>query len=165
MGAPDHDDLGPETPPPGRCQRVDVPPQGHLLVAHALVVRDGRYLFLRRRAGSYWGGRWDIPGGTVEPGEDPRPAARRETAEETGLEVRVTGLAGHLANRDTHGRPLCFHTLTYDVTETDTRDVVLSPSEHDEVRWLLPHAALDLDLVWHVRVTLTGRVAGGALPH
>jgi len=43
--------------------------------------------------GPYWRrrdrGAWQIPKGAIDPGEDPRDAARRETAEEIGLEVRV----------------------------------------------------------------------------
>jgi 8-oxo-dGTP pyrophosphatase MutT (NUDIX family) len=45
-----------------------------------------------RRAGGAWRllvlrayRNWDFPKGTVEPGEEPLAAARRETAEETGL--------------------------------------------------------------------------------
>lgn len=32
---------------------------------------------------------WAVPGGLIEPGENPEQAAVRETKEETGLEVRV----------------------------------------------------------------------------
>lgn len=37
---------------------------------------------------------WDIPTGSAEPGETPVAVVCREVREETGLEVRVTGLAG-----------------------------------------------------------------------
>lgn len=33
--------------------------------------------------------RWEIPGGTVEAGESPRDAARREVKEEMGLDVEI----------------------------------------------------------------------------
>ncbi len=59
------------------------------------VVRDdqGR-LLLVQRANEPGRGLWSIPGGRVEPGESAQDAVVREVAEETGLAVVVTGLAG-----------------------------------------------------------------------
>jgi acetyl-CoA carboxylase carboxyl transferase subunit beta len=51
-------------------------------------VRDGRVL-LGRRAHDPERGRWDIPGGFLEPWELPADAAAREVLEETGLQVRI----------------------------------------------------------------------------
>jgi mutator protein MutT len=39
-------------------------------------------------------GTWDIPAGSVEPGETPAESIRREVHEETGLDVRVAAVAG-----------------------------------------------------------------------
>ena len=39
-------------------------------------------------------GDWELPGGHVDPGESAADAAVRETAEESGITVEVTGLAG-----------------------------------------------------------------------
>jgi len=48
-------------------------------------VRDGRFLmvFNPKRQG------WEMPGGSIEPGESPAEAARREFQEESGLELEV----------------------------------------------------------------------------
>lgn len=53
----------------------------------------GRLLLVRRRhePGS---GRWSLPGGRVQAGEDDHQAVRREVAEETGLRVEITGHVG-----------------------------------------------------------------------
>lgn len=40
----------------------------------------------RRPDATSLGGYWELPGGKVEPGEDPLTAARRELAEETGID-------------------------------------------------------------------------------
>lgn len=134
----------------------DMSDDRHRYVAHGLVQRGDTYLFLRRRDGRYLGGQWDIPGGTVEPGESPAQAAVRECREETGLEAAVGAELTHVENLDTEGRDLTFHTLTYrldliDETETHVR---LSPEEHDDHRWLTVSQARTLPLVWHVARTL-----------
>jgi len=43
---------------------------------------------------------WVAPGGLIEPGEQPADAAVRETEEETGLAVRLTGIAGVYGGED-----------------------------------------------------------------
>jgi ADP-ribose pyrophosphatase YjhB (NUDIX family) len=61
--------------------------------AGALVVCDGRVLLVKRVAQPFRGW-WDIPGGFLEEDEHPEAGAIREVREETGLEVRLTGLLG-----------------------------------------------------------------------
>jgi 8-oxo-dGTP pyrophosphatase MutT (NUDIX family) len=57
-----------------------------------VAVRDitGRLLLVRRCDT----GDWELPGGRVEPGESASDAAVRETAEESGITVEITGLVG-----------------------------------------------------------------------
>jgi len=52
--------------------------------------RGGRLLLVRRCDD----GSWELPGGRVDVGESAVEAAVRETAEEAGVQVVVTGLAG-----------------------------------------------------------------------
>ncbi|MDO8586349.1 MAG: NUDIX domain-containing protein [Armatimonadota bacterium] len=65
------------------------------------VEKDGKVLFAKR-AIEPAKGKWDIPGGFVEPREWAESAAAREVLEETGLNVRVTRYLGSLP--DVYGR-------------------------------------------------------------
>lgn len=60
-----------------------------LLVAAAVVIRDGTVLVDRRKPGTHLEGAWEFPGGKVEAGEAPEDALRRELREELGVEVAV----------------------------------------------------------------------------
>jgi 8-oxo-dGTP diphosphatase len=52
--------------------------------------RDGkRILAARRPPGKALAGKWELPGGKIEPGEDPRAALQREILEELALTIAV----------------------------------------------------------------------------
>lgn len=61
------------------------------VAAAALVEREGKVLLVRR-VNVPERGKWSLPAGFVDRGEDPRRAAERECLEETGLVVRVADL-------------------------------------------------------------------------
>ena len=130
----------------------------------AAVVTDGDEILVCRR-GPHIGqaGRWEFPGGKVEPGdesipladgldtetpellgcavrEDPIDALVREVQEELGVGIRVTG---HLSTDDTHVGDRIIRLACYRAELEGDR-----PSEstdHDELRWV---GAGDLDQFW-----------------
>lgn len=59
------------------------------LAVAVLIGRDGQVLLGRRGAHTRQPGRWSFPSGFVERGESVEDAARRETLEETGLDVEL----------------------------------------------------------------------------
>ena len=73
----------------------------------ACVWRDGKVLLVERGK-EPWKGKWSLPGGSLEFGETVREAARRELAEETGIEADLDRLVDidDAIMRDAAGSPL-----------------------------------------------------------
>ncbi|GEL20742.1 NUDIX hydrolase [Pseudonocardia asaccharolytica] len=95
-----------------------------------VAVRDsvGRLLLIHKIDNGYWA----LPGGGHDPGESITDTAVREVREETGINVRVTGLVGTytdpkhvMAYDDGEVRQqfsLCFHAVPLDESETPRED-------------------------------------------
>ncbi|MEX0749901.1 MAG: NUDIX hydrolase, partial [Dehalococcoidia bacterium] len=103
------------------------------LTAEMYVIRDGKMLILKRNGG-LGDGVWYLPGGIVEPGEDPADAAVRETFEESGLRVEDPRLLRIWSYRAENGLD-AFHAAYF--ADAPAGDVVLS-NEHSAYRWIDP---------------------------
>lgn len=70
----------------------DAPEANSLVPAASVVVvdADGRVLLQRRTDN----GMWALPGGTMELGESIGDCGIRETYEETGIRIEITGIVG-----------------------------------------------------------------------
>ncbi|WP_173745411.1 (deoxy)nucleoside triphosphate pyrophosphohydrolase [Actinoplanes sp. TFC3] len=100
------------------------------VIVAAVIVTHGRVLACERSAPPEVAGRWEFPGGKVEPGESDEQALARECAEELGVRVQVGDRVGPdvpLA----HGRAVL---RVFAVTLLDG-DVPRN-LEHTDMRWL-----------------------------
>jgi 8-oxo-dGTP diphosphatase len=59
------------------------------VIVAAAIITDGRVLACERSAPPEVAGRWEFPGGKVEPGETDEQALARECVEELGVRVEV----------------------------------------------------------------------------
>ncbi len=62
------------------------------IAAYGVIIEGGRILLAHWNEAGHTG--WTLPGGGLEPGEDPADAARREILEETGHTAVLRGLIG-----------------------------------------------------------------------
>ena len=120
----------------GRVMKRGEPiPQGcYHLVVHACVFNSNGKMLIQRRTDDKesWPGMWDVTmGGSAVKGETSRAAARRELAEEIGLDLDFSGVKPALSvnyrqNFDD------FFILSCDC---GIDDLILQPEEVAEVRW------------------------------
>jgi 8-oxo-dGTP pyrophosphatase MutT (NUDIX family) len=110
-------------------------------VAAGVVVEnlDGKILLLKRGPTAPWmPGKWNTPGGNVDPGENPAAAARREVLEEAGLRVGDMQLLTTL--RQGGGKAYMFHT-------TDWSGTPRHDWESTDLRWVSKGDAPRYDLI------------------
>ena len=114
-------------------------PNSVVPAAVAIVVNDAGEILVIRRTDN---GNWALPGGAIEMTESVADAAVRETFEETGVQVEVTGLLGIYSDPG--------HVIRFTSNDEVRREfsVVLTArpvggeptpsSESSEVRWVPP---------------------------
>jgi ADP-ribose pyrophosphatase YjhB (NUDIX family) len=137
------------------------PAANSLVPAASAVVTDeqGRILLHRRSDND----RWSLPGGAMELGESIAGCAVRETLEETGFEVEVTGIVGTYSNPG--------HVFAYDDGEVRqefsvcfaARVVGGAPrvsEESTEVAWFRPEEIAGLPMVEAMRLRVLDFLAG-----
>ncbi|MEW4211600.1 (deoxy)nucleoside triphosphate pyrophosphohydrolase [Priestia megaterium] len=58
-------------------------------VTAAIIKDENRLLIAKRHSKDPLGGKWEFPGGKIEPGETPQECLVREIKEELGVEVKI----------------------------------------------------------------------------
>lgn len=94
------------------------------------VVQDGALLLIKRGREPQRG-KWAVPGGKVDFGESLQEAARREAAEETGLEVEIGDAiwVGEVIDDE-------YHIVLIDFEARVVGGVLRAADDADEARWV-----------------------------
>ena len=110
-------------------------------VCAAALIRDGRLLVARRNRRVVDSGRWELPGGKLLPGEDPRACLAREIFEEFGVRAQIGDLIDVVNHR--HGR----RNILLIVYRAAIPPGGFSSSDHDRLVWADPHQLVELDFL------------------
>lgn len=109
-----------------------------VVVVAGAVYDRGRLLAARRSAPEELAGRWELPGGKLEPGESPEQALVRELREELGVETEpVERIPGEWPLKPGY----VLQVWTARLLSGEPRAL----QDHDDLRWLAPHETDDVD--------------------
>ena len=130
---------------------------------NVVVVNSGGDVLMIRRTDN---DNWAVPGGAIDLGESMTDAAVRETREETGIECRITGLAGiytdprHVIVYTSNGEARQEFSIL--LTAVPVGGEPAASDESSEVRWVARGDLLGYQLDRSMRLRLEHYLAGGS---
>jgi 8-oxo-dGTP diphosphatase len=127
-----------------------------LLVNRAIIKWEDKILFVQRsKNDSFGAGKWEVPGGKMDEGQDISNALNREIMEETNLELAEQDNIVYYQSRiikDGKYAGLLYLEI-FGIAKPKTNKVSLS-EEHDDFKWLRYDEAFNLNLTNDTREAL-----------
>ena len=111
------------------------------MVAAAIMQQNGKILIARRAPDQPLAGKWEFPGGKVEPGESPEECLARELKEELDLEAAIGDFFTETTYRYSTGT---VRLLTYFVK---AEKEAMRLRVHDAIAWVEPQYISNYDLL------------------
>lgn len=103
-----------------------------IVVAAAVIRKNGLILAARKRKGLHLAGYWEFPGGKVESDESPRSCLQRELREELGIRCEIEAFLGESIH-DYGSKQI--RLLGYYAVSDDSQILL---TDHDRICWLPP---------------------------
>ena len=119
---------------------------------YGIIINDNKILLVKKQRGPYVG-KWDLPGGGVEPGETSIETSNRELLEECGYSAAETKLANVINNRivylnnENQREELTLLSIIYFVTlkqyeHADKQNIVRDTEDVSDSKWFNLHEVL-----------------------
>jgi 8-oxo-dGTP diphosphatase len=99
-------------------------------VTAAILVKNGKILIAKRKAGDHQANKWEFPGGTVKRNETAQACLKREMQEEFGVNVLVERIFGESIYHYDYGS---IKLMAYLACLESGK---LAPKAHSEFRWV-----------------------------
>ncbi len=126
-----------------------------LLVACGILRQGERILALRRKDGSELGGKWEFPGGKIEPGETPQRCLERELKEELDLQVTIGKALQPVRHTYPHRTIILYPYIC------SAQSAIEIMKDHDDLIWGIPEHLRTLDWAEADRVVLEAYIHRG----
>ncbi|WP_394514476.1 (deoxy)nucleoside triphosphate pyrophosphohydrolase [Priestia aryabhattai] len=108
-------------------------------VTAAIIKDENRLLIAKRHSKDPLGGKWEFPGGKIEPGETPKECLVREIKEELGVEVKIGPFYDeNVYSSQDHDIHLLFYWA-----EVITGKMI--PVVHDDLKWTTIEELVNFD--------------------
>ncbi len=101
-------------------------------VTAAVIEKDGKILIAQRKSGDALAGKWEFPGGKIEPGETPEVCLRRELAEEFCIDAKI---GEFICSSKFEYKHLPIELLAYRVEHLSGE---FKLNDHDRIEWVAP---------------------------
>ncbi len=99
-------------------------------VTAAIIEKDNKFLIAKRKKGKHLEGKWEFPGGKIEPQETPELCLQRELKEEFGITTNIGNFVGEsIFDYGDRKIRLLGYKVEYLKGEFNLKD-------HDEIRWI-----------------------------
>ncbi len=109
-------------------------------VTAAVIEEKGRVLIARRKPGKHMAGKWEFPGGKIDPGETPEQSLARELMEELAIRARI---GEFLCRTFFEGDGVSLELLVYRAERLEGEPALIV---HEEISWVRPEELWGYDL-------------------
>jgi len=109
------------------------------LVTAAIIINNGKVLIAQRAENQQLAGKWEFPGGKVEPGETPEECLKREIKEELGINIEVNDFFGESTYHYDTG------TIKLLAYKSQWIDGECKLSVHSRIKWVKPYELENYD--------------------